>query len=54
MTAAESGVKALQLAEQQKFSLVLLDVRMPVMDGYETVKRLRRLAGYEKVPVIAL
>jgi len=54
VTAAESGAKALELAAQQRFSLILLDVRMPVMDGYETVKRLRRLEGYEKIPVIAL
>ena len=37
---AENGEKALQLARSEKISAVLLDIRMPGMDGIETLKRL--------------
>jgi signal transduction histidine kinase/DNA-binding response OmpR family regulator len=52
---AEDGYKALVLLEKEKFDLVLMDIRMPGIDGYETTRRLRLLAdGNAKVPVIAL
>lgn len=51
---ANGGRKALSLAKTIEYNLVLLDVRMPVMDGYETARRLRQLKGYEKTPIVAL
>lgn len=51
---AASGKEALRLAAQENFALVLLDVRMPFMDGYETVRHLRQLPGYAETPVFAL
>jgi signal transduction histidine kinase/CheY-like chemotaxis protein len=52
---AEDGFKALALLEKEKFDLVLMDIRMPGIDGYETTRRLRLLAKENsKVPVIAL
>jgi signal transduction histidine kinase/AmiR/NasT family two-component response regulator len=52
---AEDGYKALALLEKEKFDLVLMDIRMPGIDGYETTRRLRLLSdGNAKVPVIAL
>lgn len=52
-TAASAG-DALRLAEQRVYDLVLLDIRMPDMDGYELAKRLRRLETYRAVPLLAL
>ena len=52
--AAVDGEKALQLARQKRYDLVLLDLQMPVMGGIETVRQLRLLDGYESVPVFAL
>ncbi|MGF1736320.1 ATP-binding protein [Photobacterium satsumensis] len=49
---ADNGQKAIEILEQQEFDIVLMDCRMPVLDGYTTTKRLRR-AGYCK-PIIAL
>lgn len=49
-----SGKEALDWAVQESFALILLDVRMPFMDGYETVQRLRQLPGYATTPVLAL
>lgn len=40
--AAASGVEALRRAAEREFDLILLDLRMPVMDGWETAHRLRQ------------
>jgi DNA-binding NtrC family response regulator len=49
---AQSGASALRIAEATPPDLVLLDVRMPGIDGYETCRRLRAMPGLADVPVI--
>ena len=51
---AHSGPEALTLAQKTPPDLVLLDVRMPSMDGFETCERLHRLPGLADIPVIFL
>lgn len=51
---AVNGKDAVEMAEQNKYDLILMDVRMPVMDGYEATTRIRKLPGYKEVPVLAL
>ncbi|MRR55746.1 MAG: response regulator [Deltaproteobacteria bacterium] len=54
---AENGWQALQLIEQQRFDLILLDIRMPDIDGIEVAQRIRlsELERSEKaVPIIAI
>ena len=51
---AASGGEALQLLEKQTFDLVLLDVMMPKMSGYEVCRRLRERSALEELPVIFL
>ena len=51
---ADSGTAALKAASSYRFDLVLMDLQMPGMDGFETTHRLRRLPGYETVPILAL
>jgi len=41
IVAAESGKEALEILEQQTFDLILLDVKMPEMDGFETLRHIR-------------
>ena len=51
---AGSGVEALARAAEVPPDLVLLDVRMPDMDGFETCERLHRMPGLADIPVIFL
>jgi CheY-like chemotaxis protein len=55
VTMAQDGQKALKaLAENNDIELVLTDIMMPVMDGYETIKAIRAQPKHFKLPVIAL
>ncbi|HEY3383492.1 MAG TPA: diguanylate cyclase [Vicinamibacterales bacterium] len=49
---ATSGQEALELAREQVPDLILLDVMMPGMDGYEACRQLKREARTERIPVI--
>lgn len=51
---AENGFIALQRVEQSNYDAILIDIRMPEMDGYETTRRIRALQGTENLPIIAL
>ncbi|WP_223067778.1 response regulator [Paenibacillus caui] len=52
---AENGREAIELLEQQRdFDLILMDMMMPEMDGYEAMRRIRELKEFEKIPIIAL
>ncbi|MCQ2090855.1 MAG: response regulator [Fibrobacter sp.] len=54
MYVALNGKKALMLAEKVKPDLILLDVMMPEMDGYETLRQMRANGLVENTPVIFL
>ena len=51
---AENGAVALKLATANRPDLVLLDLMMPVMDGFEFVVHYRRLEGCKETPVIVV
>jgi two-component system, sensor histidine kinase and response regulator len=51
---ATDGFKALEWLKDGVFDLVLLDVMMPGMDGFETCRRFKQMHGSEDVPVIFL
>ncbi|KKO53036.1 response regulator [Paenibacillus sp. DMB20] len=55
VTFAENGREALELLESDpNYDLILMDMMMPEMDGYEAMRRLRQMPRFEKVPIIAL
>lgn len=51
---ADSGKKALQLVEINDFDLVLLDIMMPEMNGYEVCRRLKMNSKTSHIPIIFL
>ncbi|MFG2552755.1 two-component system response regulator [Streptomyces sp. NPDC048581] len=51
---ARSGEEAMKALLRQRFALVLLDVRMPGMDGFETATNIKRLDQTKDVPIIFL
>ena len=54
VTAVTSGFEGLRVAGQRQFDVVLSDISMPGMDGFEFLGKLRRLPGYENLPAVAL
>ncbi len=51
---ASNGKEAISLAGKQMFDLIIMDVRMPVIDGFEATRRIRKMPCYQNIPVIAL
>ncbi len=51
---ANNGEEALVMLAQQNFDAVLMDIHMPVMDGFEATKQIRSQSRFDKLPVIAL
>jgi PAS domain S-box-containing protein len=55
VTIARSGIKALEMLETiADIDLVLMDIMMPEMDGYETMQRIRAQYKFKNLPVLAL
>lgn len=50
---ASSGEEAVERCTQESYDLVMLDLRMPGLDGVQTAKALRELPGYAEVALIA-
>ena len=54
-TVAVNGQEALKILERESFDVVLMDVRMPVMNGYDATRAIRRLGGRKsRLPILAL
>ena len=51
---AENGREALSILGTQKIDVVVSDIQMPVMDGYELVMRMKESSIYNQIPVIAV
>ena len=51
---ANNGFRALELLAEDSFDLVLMDIMMPEMDGYEAMRRIRAQEKYRNLPIIAL
>jgi putative two-component system response regulator len=51
---AKSGALALQICRQERPDLILLDIEMPEMDGFETIKQLKADPSLNPIPVIFL
>jgi len=54
MLEASDGITAIEIAEREQPDLILLDVMMPVLDGYETCRRLKANPKTADIPVVML
>jgi two-component system sensor histidine kinase/response regulator len=51
---AENGLEAVELLDKESVDCVLMDVQMPVLDGYSATRQLRRSDRFAKLPIIAM
>ncbi len=54
VTTLSNGSGALEKASTERFDLVILDVIMPEMDGFEVCQRIRRMEAYTETPILML
>lgn len=54
VTTATNGKDALRLASEHEYDVILSDISMPEMDGFEFLQRLRKIDGRQHVPVVAI
>ncbi len=50
---AEDGEEALEKARAEKPDLVLLDISLPKLNGYEVAKRLKAMEEFQEIPIVA-
>jgi len=52
--AAEDGEKGCEMAVSERPDIILMDLEMPVMDGWQAARRLKSTPGTSKIPIIGL
>jgi CheY-like chemotaxis protein len=50
----ENGAEAVEAVQKQQYDIILMDMQMPVMNGFEATQKIREIAEYKDTPIIAL
>ncbi len=51
---ARNGKKGIEMTEKEKPDMIIMDIKLPDIDGLEATKRIRKIKGFEKTPIIAV
>lgn len=54
MTLANNGIEALDLLKSRSFDVILMDLQMPKMDGYQATEIIRQHSQWDNIPIIAM
>ncbi len=54
ITEAENGEEALAAVTKQRPDLILIDIQMPILDGYEATRRIKADPALRSIPIIAI
>ncbi len=54
VASVSNGLECLQILQEKDIHLILMDMQMPVLDGYETTRKIRANSRYDHIPVIAI
>ena len=54
MVEAQDGEQALAAVDQHRPDLILMDIQLPIMDGYEATRRIRANPANKRIPIIAV
>ena len=51
---AINGAEGVAAAERERPDLILMDIQLPIVDGYEATRRIRAIPALDKIPIIAV
>jgi two-component system cell cycle response regulator DivK len=54
MDEAENGEEALAAVARQRPDLILMDIQLPIMDGYEATRRIKAMPEFKNIPIIVV
>jgi two-component system cell cycle response regulator DivK len=54
MSEAENGQEALDAVAKERPDLILMDIQLPIMDGYEATRRIKGNPAYKDIPIIVV